>query len=114
MRSDDLELVIFDLAGTTIQDTGQVPEAFQSALLTCGIEVTPRSLSDVRGASKREAIRRLVEQQFAPSSPAQIEAQSARVYDAFREHLAKLYSTGGVAVLPGVAETFESVDRPGH
>ena len=29
---DNIDLVVFDMAGTTILDTGQVPEAFQKVL----------------------------------------------------------------------------------
>jgi beta-phosphoglucomutase-like phosphatase (HAD superfamily) len=48
----DIELVIFDLAGTTIEDTGQVPEAFTTVLRSHEIEITDEALRAVRGASK--------------------------------------------------------------
>ena len=37
---DELELVDFDLAGTTVEDHGEVPAAFTAALAGHGIEVT--------------------------------------------------------------------------
>ena len=56
----DLDLVIFDLAGTTVQDGGEVPDSFRAALAEHGIEVTADQLSAVRGSSKRQAVLHLV------------------------------------------------------
>ena len=56
----EIELVVFDLAGTTVQDDGQVPEAFTAALAEHGVSVGPEEIRGLRGASKREAILRLL------------------------------------------------------
>ena len=61
----DLELVIFDMAGTTIEDRGQVPDAFTAALAEHGVNATREQVKAVRGASKREALLRLI-----PAGPA--------------------------------------------
>ena len=102
---DNLELVIFDLSGTTIRDSGQVPEAFVATLRAAGIEVSSEEVQQVRGASKREVIRRFVERRFPPGAP-EISAQTEEIFSAFRENLAARYSQDGVQVLPGVEETF--------
>ena len=102
---DNLELVIFDLAGTTIRESGQVPEAFVATLHASGIEVSDEELQQVRGASKREVIRRLVERSSPPDAP-EIEIKTEEIFSTFRDNLAALYSKGGVQVLPGVEETF--------
>ena len=52
----DVKLIVFDLAGTTIHDNGEVPGAFLAALAKHGIEVTQQQLNDVRGSSKRQAV----------------------------------------------------------
>lgn len=36
---ESIALVVFDMAGTTIEDAGQVPEAFQTVLRAHGIEI---------------------------------------------------------------------------
>jgi phosphonatase-like hydrolase len=102
---DDLELVIFDLGGTTIRDSGQVPEAFAAALGAGGFEITAQELNQARGASKRQVIRRLVESRLPPGDPA-VGARADRIFAAFHENLAKRFTHGGVDVLPGVEETF--------
>jgi len=102
---DSLELVIFDLGGTTIRDSGQVPEALVSAMSAAGIEVSGEELQQARGASKREVIRHFVERRCPPSS-AKIEEKTEEVFSAFRNNLAARYSHGGDQVIPGVEETF--------
>lgn len=52
----EIRLVALDMAGTTVQDDGQVPAAFTAALGEHGIALTPEQVSAVRGASKRQAI----------------------------------------------------------
>ena len=55
-----VDLVIFDIAGTTVRDDGQVSEAFATALAESGVSVTSHQLHCVRGALKRLAIRTLL------------------------------------------------------
>lgn len=98
---NDIQLVIFDLAGTTVHDTGQVVAAFTTALAEHDINVTPDELTQVRGSSKRQAIR-----QFIPDGPDQT-AEADRVYVAFCRHLTERYATEGVTPIDGAAEVFK-------
>jgi phosphonatase-like hydrolase len=98
------ELVIFDMAGTTVKGAGRVADAFVAALSEHGVEVTPEQLSGVRGSSKREAVLRLV-----PEGAGLAEV----VYASFREHLARLYRAGGVEPVDGAEATFRWLRRRG-
>ena len=49
---DDPELVIFDLAGTIIEDSGQAPEAFTRVLNSYGFQLTADALQSIRVATK--------------------------------------------------------------
>jgi len=100
-----LELVVFDLGGTTIRDSGQVPQALVAALRGGGFEVSDQEINQARGASKREVIRSLIESRLTPEDPA-VGAQAEAIFSAFRENLARRFSHGGIDVLPGVEETF--------
>ena len=93
-------LAVFDMAGTTVEDSGQVPGAFAAALSTHGIAVTAADIDRVRGASKRQAIL-----QFLPAAPDRAD-RAAAVYSTFREELAQRYGVGGVRPVRGAAETF--------
>ena len=103
----DLELVIFDMAGTTIEDRGQVPDAFTAALAEHGVNATREQVKGVRGASKREALLRLI-----PAGPQQTQRAEA-AYASFREHLARRYESEGVRAIPGAASAFQSLRERG-
>jgi phosphonatase-like hydrolase len=85
-------LVVLDMAGTTIEDRGQVPAAFAGTLAANGLIVSPDDITRVRGASKRQAIASLVGGSGAKAD---------RIYGEFRSTLAHAYTTGGVRSVPG-------------
>jgi beta-phosphoglucomutase-like phosphatase (HAD superfamily) len=89
-QMDEATLAIFDMAGTTVKDKGEVADAFTSALAEHRIAVTPGQLQDVRGASKRQAVMHFIPE--GPDRPRRAET----VYASFREHLARRYRTDGV------------------
>lgn len=93
-------LVVFDLAGTTVRDEGQVPAAFAAALLEQGIEVTHDQIAGVRGSSKREAIRH-----FIPPGPGQ-ERRAEEAYLSFQTCLRRSYDGGGASPVSGAEATF--------
>ena len=103
----ELDLVVFDLAGTTVEDRGQVTDAFTGALATLGLSVTPEQLSAVRGSSKRQAILQLV-----PDGPDRARyAETA--YVSFVERLAQRYRTEGVRAVAGAEQTFRWLRQRG-
>ena len=97
-----VQLVIFDLAGTTIVDEGQVPEAFGQTLAQFGLQVNSQTLQEVRGASKHEVIERLIGKKKAPEA-----------YELFRQILLKKYSKSGIREISGVREIFRWVKNRG-
>ena len=55
-----IELVVFDMAGTTVHDPGAVNRCFVAALRAAGLDADPREVDAVMGLPKPEAIRLLV------------------------------------------------------
>ncbi len=56
-----IELVVFDIAGTTVADKGNINEVFRSAFTNAGIaDVDPADVDDVMGYRKREAMEIIV------------------------------------------------------
>jgi phosphonatase-like hydrolase len=96
----EIKLVVFDLAGTTVQDGGQVLSAFTAALAKHHIEVNPEDVQKVRGASKREALL-----SFVPEGPQRI-ATAERIYASFRECLAHQYKVDGIQPVHGAEQVF--------
>ena len=99
----DLELVIFDMAGTTVEDHGEVPSAFTAALDEYNIKVTPEQINAVRGSSKRQALLHLI-----PEGPAQ-RRLAEEIYGSFRKHLTQRYASQGVRPVRGAAVAFRSL-----
>jgi phosphoglycolate phosphatase len=58
---DAIKLVIFDVAGTIVEDRGEVLDAFAEALDKHGIPHTDAELKEWKGASKLEVIRYFVQ-----------------------------------------------------
>jgi phosphonatase-like hydrolase len=101
-----VELVVLDMAGTTIEDHGEVLTAFKSALAKNHIQASEDFLLKWRGASKKQVLRQCIEEQFgreASDNPKRIE----EAYGDFRNFLEDLYVRGGVRPIDGAADTFK-------
>jgi len=99
----NIKLVVFDIAGTIIEDRGEVLTAFASALRKNGIGFAEDELQEWKGASKREVIRHFVERETdrKPLASHTIE----QTYALFRAELENLYREG-IHPVPGCASTF--------
>jgi phosphonatase-like hydrolase len=100
-----VDLVVFDMVGTTIEDRGEVITAFLVALHESGVPATEQELQVWRGASKREVLRAFVAQQFGPEDRANA-ARVERAYGAFRTQLEGRYLDDGAQPIAGVEATF--------
>ena len=105
MSSVDVDLVAFDLGGTTVQDRGDVPAAFTAALDVHGLRVRDDALSRLRGRSKREALARLVMTHDAEAAPDAITARVEAIHTTFVEMLIDRFDREGVHPVAGAAET---------
>ena len=105
---NEIELVVLDMAGTTVQDQGQVPKAFSQALETNRLVVTPAQIEAVRGAGKREAFRKLVEGAFGSDHP-NVADTAENAYQLFREILLTGIKKEGTALIPGVDKAINTL-----
>ncbi len=103
----EIKLVVFDMAGTTVSDNGEVLSAFVDTLKQHQLEFTPDQLSRVRGSSKRQAVLN-----FIPEGPNRSQ-RAEEVYLSFREHLAHSYKTNGATPLAGAEEVFRRLRAAG-
>jgi phosphonatase-like hydrolase len=100
-------LVVFDLAGTTLKDSGAVGTAFTAALARHGIDVSDETLAQVRGRSKRAAILELV------PDGSDRESRAAAAYADFRALFAASIAAGGVEPIDGAEAAFASLRASG-
>ena len=109
IRVSAIKLVVFDIAGTIIEDRGEVLEAFAGALDHGGIAFSGAELQEWKGASKREVIRHFVQRQHGVGSGEAV----AATYAEFRRKLEGHYREKGVIPIAGAAETFAGLRERG-
>jgi phosphonatase-like hydrolase len=97
-----IRLVVFDIAGTIIEDHGEVIRAFANALMENGIPFVEDELKQWKGASKREVIRHFVKQ---ADPKGDIDQRVESSYRRFRSELEGFYSEK-VEPVGGAVETF--------
>lgn len=96
-----IKLVIFDVAGTIIEDHGEVVNAFAAALEKNGMHVDKEELKPWKGASKREVIRHFAQRHGARDLEKRVET----TYQSFREELEREYSERLIPI-SGAEQTF--------
>lgn len=96
-----IDLVVFDMIGTTVEASPRIPQAFESAFAGVGITLQAHDVDSVRGKSKREAITELLSRKGKPTE------LSEQVYDNFKANLIACYRDGPVQSIPGSEPTFE-------
>lgn len=101
---DSVGLVVFDIAGTIVEDRGEVLRAFADALRQHAITYTDAELKEWKGASKQEVIRHFVQRQRGDRPDC--EQEVAAVYAEFRRGLENHYREKGVFPVGGAAATF--------
>jgi phosphoglycolate phosphatase len=109
VTSSWVRLVVLDVGGTIIQDRGDVPEAMIESCSHHGIHVTAEEVAPFRGASKREVIRRFVEQKGAKG--AEGDRVSAAIYAEFNERVIGVYRN--VPAIEGAEKAFRRMREAG-
>lgn len=99
----DLDLAVFDISGTVIQNTGAVADAFVATLRAGGIEIAAEELQPWRGASKRQAIRGLMRSHL-PTEPS--DEQVEKACTDFHDRLRKRFDEEPLRPIAGAEETF--------
>ena len=106
-----IELVVFDMAGTTVNDEDSVSRCVQAALEAVGVTVTVADVNEVMGIPKPEAIRHLV-----GKSPLRDELAD-RIGEIHRDFVARsirfYQSDPSVREVPGAEQTFRTLQEAG-
>lgn len=109
-----IELVVFDLAGTTVQDGDAVNASFRAALAARGLEADPAVVNTVMGLPKPEAIRILLEQIGRPCGVLPSTEEINAIHDDFTNRMRTYYASDPrVQEIPGATESFAALRREG-
>jgi phosphonatase-like hydrolase len=102
-----IELVVFDLAGTTVDDRGAVNRCLRDALAADGFAASPEAVDGVMGIPKPVAIRSLL-------GPEATDERVAKVFGDFVGRMSAFYATDpSVVEMPGASDAFRALRRSG-
>lgn len=109
-----IELVVFDLAGTTVYDGDAVSICFRAALAARGVDADPERVKLVMGLPKPEAIRILLDE-FGVARCVQPTAPTIdAIHEDFTRRMRDYYANDpAVREIPGAAATFAALRRAG-
>ena len=97
----NIALVIFDMAGTTVVDRGNVRQAYIGALRAHGAPVTESEVRRYMGGSKRASVAALLRAHKPEADESLVDA----AYGTFQQMLERSYEEGNEPI-PGTLETF--------
>ncbi|MBD2701480.1 HAD hydrolase-like protein [Spirosoma sp. BT702] len=100
-----VELVVFDMAGTTVTDHHEVERCFAEAARETGLTVTDERILAMQGLSKRYVFETLWQEQLGAQSSL-VTQNVDKSYDTFREILENHYRTHGATSTEGCLDTF--------
>jgi phosphonatase-like hydrolase len=106
----EIDLVVFDMAGTTINDDDGVNRCVRAALEAVGVKVTREAVNRVMGIPKPVAIAHLLEE----AGRGDLLEKLAEIHDDFVSRMIRFYQTdASVHEIPGASETFRRLKAAG-
>ncbi|MEP6926535.1 MAG: HAD family hydrolase [Ginsengibacter sp.] len=100
-----IELVVFDIAGTTVEDKGNINDVFRKAFSNAGINVDATDVDAVMGYRKREAVQILVDK-YMPDLENNIKIIDT-IHEDFTKQMVSFYETyEGLSPLPFAEKVF--------
>jgi phosphonatase-like hydrolase len=106
-----IDLVVFDMAGTTVNDADSVNRCVRSTLSAVGLTVSPADVNSVMGLPKPEAIALLLERSTLGDS---LRDRVDAIHCDFVSRSIKFYeSDPSVHEVPGATGVFERLQKSG-
>lgn len=105
-----IELVVFDMAGTTVKDDDAVRNAFRGVLLQQGIHANEDRITTVMGLPKPEAIGLLLVEAGQDASPERVDLIHKDFVKRMQDHYAH---HPGVQEIPGTSAVFAQLRQAG-
>ena len=97
-----IKLVVFDIAGTTVKDGGEIALAFQKALQAYGYDVPVAEITALMGYEKSEAIRTMLEK-YEVNKKLITAAHIGNIHQQFIREMIVYYKTATAQRGPGPA-----------
>ena len=108
-----IELVVFDITGTTVNDKGNVAISFIDAFKKHGFSVGKDEVNKVMGFRKKEAIKILLAD-FKHDPESDLNETIEKIHDAFVENMISFYQNDKeLQPLPNAEEVFDTLKKRG-
>ena len=106
----NIELVVFDIAGTTLKDEEDVvANSFTTALSNHGIEISAEDMNRVMGYRKIDAIKMVLNDEGIEVSENKVNA----IHDDFLQLINKHYTEAPIEEIDGASSLFKSLKEKG-
>lgn len=106
-----VELVVFDIAGTTVSDKGNVKESFLKAFEQAGFPVPEDEVNNVMGYRKVDAIKMLLEKYYPEQK--ENERLISEIHFSFTNDMIQFYEETELTPLPHAKEIFSQLKQKG-
>ena len=107
MTTNDVELVVFDIAGTTVKDNGEIALAFQKAFREFGYEIPIEKINLLMGYRKIEAINLMLEE-YEENGDKINSRLIQKIHQRFMEEMISYYqTTEQLSPLPNAETVFD-------
>ncbi|GAA4450023.1 phosphonatase-like hydrolase [Nibrella saemangeumensis] len=107
-----IQLVVFDMAGTTLTDHHEVERCFAQAATQTGLIVSEERILAMQGLSKRYVFETLWKEHLGEENPA-LKTRVDRSYQTFTEILEHHYLTHAITPTEGCLEAFDYLHTKG-
>jgi phosphonatase-like hydrolase len=105
-----IDLVVFDMAGTTVNDDDGVNRAVRDTLAAAGVEVSRAAVNEVMGIPKPLALTHLIEHSTRPDLVGRLES----IHADFVRRMIHFYQTDpSVHEIAGAGDTFDRLKTAG-
>ncbi len=111
--SNPIELVVFDIAGTTVADDGEIALAFQQAMQNYGYTIAVQKINPLMGYKKPEAIKKML-LEFEADNDKITDDFVNEIHDRFLKEMVHFYqTTEEIKPLPNALRVFEELKQRG-
>jgi len=107
----NIEMVVFDMAGTTVRDKNEVEYCFLQAVDQTGLVTNPDEINSMMGWSKLTVFETLWKKQLSGAPANEINDRVEKSYSVFREVLESHYLNSEILPTEGTLEIFEFLKR---
>ncbi|WP_324670550.1 HAD family hydrolase [Hymenobacter sp. GOD-10R] len=108
-----LQLIVLDMAGTTVRDLHEVEACFAQAAAATGLHASPERILAVQGQAKRAVFELLWQEQLGAAGANLLPVQVEYSYREFRDVLEAHYRTQEVVPTEGCLELFAFLKSQG-